>query len=83
MTDTRSIARDSLFFVLYVGFGAAMFALSIALILWSMYEATGPVHAWAAAFNVTGWVALPFAPGLYRSLTGRGFSLTASEAVAV
>ena len=81
MTDNRSIATDATFFILYVGFASAMFALSIALLLWSMYESFGTVHAYAAACNVLGWVALPFVPSLYRSHTGRPFSFTHSEAL--
>lgn len=81
MTDNRSIATEATFFVLYVGFAGAMFALSIALLLWSMYDSFGAVHAYAAAFNVLGWVALPFVPSLYRSHTGRSFSFTRSEAL--
>ena len=82
MTDTRSIASDATFFILTIGFAGAMVALSIALMLWSMYDSFTSVHTYAAAFNVLGWMALPFVPGLYRSHTGRAFSLSRNAAIA-
>ena len=80
MTDNRSIASDATFFILYVGFAGAMVALSIALMLWSMYDSFTAVHAYAAAFNILGWIALPFIPSLYRSFSGRAFRLDATAA---
>ncbi|MGQ0673083.1 MAG: hypothetical protein ACT4N2_09430 [Hyphomicrobium sp.] len=83
MTDNRNIASDATFFVLYVGFAGAMVTLSIALLLWSMYDSFSAAHSYAAAANVLGWIALPFVPGLYRSYTGRNFSLKQSDALNV
>lgn len=82
MTDNRSLASDATFFVLYIGFAGAMFALSIALILWSMYDSFTATHAYAAAVNLAGWIVLPFVPALYRSYTGRGFRVAGGEALA-
>lgn len=79
MTNTRQIASDATFFILYVGFAGAMFALSIALLLWSMYDSFNATHSYAAIFNLAGWIVLPFMPGFYRSTTGRGFRLASHD----
>jgi hypothetical protein len=81
MTDNRKIASDATFFVLYIGFTGAMFALSIALLLWSMYDSFTATHSYAAIFNLAGWIVLPFFPALYRSYTGRGFRVTSGDSM--
>lgn len=82
MTDFRALASDATFLVLYIGFAGAMVVLSIALMLWSMYDSFTAHHSAAAAFNVIGWMVLPFMPGLYRNATGRPFCWSRAEAVA-
>ncbi|MDQ8700096.1 hypothetical protein [Hyphomicrobium sp. LHD-15] len=82
MTDTRSIAFDATFMILYIGFAAAMAVLSLVLlVLFALDIEFAPHQAWAALFNLAGWAALPFAPRLYRRLLGQPFSWRANRAL--
>jgi hypothetical protein len=75
MTDRRSIALDATFTILYIGYLAAMAALSLVLIVFAALDIElGPSHGQAAALNLLGWAALPLAPLLYRRLVGHPFS---------
>jgi len=75
MTDSRSIAYDATFIILYIGFTAAMATLSLALVaLFALDVEFGPHQAGAALFNLLGWAVLPFGPRLYRRLVGHPFS---------
>jgi hypothetical protein len=81
MKNNRTMAFDATYMILYIGATGAMFALSIALIAYFAIhgELTSALKI-AAGFNVAGWMALPFAPSLYRSATGRPFRWTSNEA---
>jgi hypothetical protein len=75
MTNTRNIACDATFMILYIGLSAAMVTLSVTLLaLLAMDVEFGAIHVAAAAVNVLGWSVLPFAPRLYKSLLGQTFS---------
>lgn len=75
MTDTRSIAVDATFMILYIGYLAAMATLSLMLVVFAALEIElGPLHGHVAALNLLGWAALPLAPLLYRKLVGQPFS---------
>jgi hypothetical protein len=82
MTDTRSIAFDATFMIIYIGFAAAMAVLSLVLLaLFALDIEFGPPQSWAAAINLAGWVVLPLAPRLYRRLVGHRFSWRANGAL--
>jgi hypothetical protein len=75
MTDSRSIAYDATFMILYIGTIAAMAALSLALLVFALLDIDlGPVEANAMAANLFGWALLPLAPLLYRKIVGHPFS---------
>jgi hypothetical protein len=75
MTNTRSIAYDATFMILYIGLSAAMVTLSVALLVHlAMDVEFGAVQVAAAVVNLLGWSVLPFAPRLYKSLMGQTFS---------
>lgn len=75
MTDRRSIACDATFMILYIGFSAAMAALSLLLLVMLALEIPfGRMQVGAAVLNVAGWATLPLAPRLYRRLMGCRFS---------
>lgn len=75
MTDKRSIAYDATFMILYIGLTAAMVALSFMLIaLVAIGAEFGAPQMAALAFNIAGWVALPFGSRIYRRLVGHPFS---------
>jgi hypothetical protein len=80
MKNSRTMAFDAAYMILYVGAAGAMFALSIALIAFFAIhgELTSALKI-ATAFNVAGWMVLPFAPSLYRSATGRPFHWASNE----
>lgn len=82
MTDSRSIAYDATFMILYIGLAAAMAVLSLMLIALAMLDiAFEPLHVRALALNVLGWMALPFAPKLYQRIVGHPFSWRANGAL--
>lgn len=75
MIDPRSIAYDATFMILYIGYIAAMAALSLVLIVFALLDIDlGPVASNAMAFNLLGWALLPLAPILYRKVVGHTFS---------
>lgn len=75
MTDTRSIAADALFMIVYVGFAAAMACLTVLLVLFLVLELPfSAIHVAAAFANLAGWMLLPFFPELYRRIVGQRFS---------
>ena len=81
MTNTRAIAFDATYMVLYIGMAGAMFALSLALIAYCAVNGElGQALSLVAAFNLAGWILLPFAPSFYHSHTGRPFCWTSNEA---
>lgn len=75
MNDSRSIAYDATFMILYIGLTAAMTVLSIMLIALFVLEIEfGPLQVGAAVVNLIGWSLLPLAPRLYRRVVGHTFS---------
>lgn len=81
MKNNRAIAFDATYMILYIGSAGAMFALSIALIAsFAVHGELADALKLAAGFNIAGWIALPFAPSIYRSSTGRPFRWTSNEA---
>lgn len=81
MTNTRAIAYDATFMILYIGFTAAMVTLSALLVAFVAMEVEfGPVLVAAALVNVLGWSVLPFAPRIYRQLVGQPFRWHANGA---
>lgn len=84
MTNTRAIAFDATYMILYIGSAGAMFTLSIALIAYyAIHGELGQTLSMAAALNLAGWIVLPFAPSFYRSFTGHPFRWTSNEAFGV
>lgn len=84
MKNNRAIAFDATYMILYIGAAGAMFALSISLIAYyAIHGELGQAMTLAAAFNLGGWIVLPFAPSFYRSFTGRPFHWTSNEAFGV
>jgi CHASE2 domain-containing sensor protein len=82
MTHTRTVAYDAAFMIAYIGFTAAMVALSLTLLgLLAMGAEFGALHVAAALVNLMGWATLPFAPRLYRSFVGHTFSWRANTAI--
>ncbi len=75
MTDSRSIAYDATFMILYIGILAAMATLSLVLIgLFALGIEFSSHQAGALGVNLLGWALLPLAPRLYRRLVGHPFS---------
>ena len=75
MINTRSIAYDVTFTILYIGLLAAMAVLTISLAAIAAFGIEfGPAQHSAAAINLLAWMMLPFAPRLYRRLVGHPFS---------
>jgi hypothetical protein len=75
MSQNRNIAYDATFMILYIGFSAAMVAVSVALLsLLAIGSTFGLLEVAASVLNLAGWFGLPFAPHLYRSLVGHRFS---------
>ena len=82
MTNTRSIAADATFMVLYIGFTAAMATLSLLLLsLLAMEVEFSSLQLAAAVLNLFGWILLPFAPRLYQRIVGHPFSWRANGAL--
>jgi hypothetical protein len=82
MNDKRTIAYDATFMITYIGFSAAMVTLSVLLLTHLALDVEfSPAHMVAAAANVLGWSILPFAPRLYKSLTGQPFSWRSNSAL--
>jgi hypothetical protein len=82
MTDTRSIAFDATFMIIYIGFAAAMAVLSLVLLTLFAFDIEfGSSQSGAAVLNLAGWAVLPFAPRLYRRLIGHHFSWRANSAL--
>lgn len=79
MIDSRSIAYDATFTILFIGLSAAMSVLSIMLLAFVAFDVEfGGLQVGAAVLNVLGWLLLPFAPRLYRRLVGHPFSWRAN-----
>ena len=74
MLDTRNVAIDTIFVILYIGLSAAMVCLSVTLAIFAAlgFEFT-PAHALALAVNGFGWLAVLMAPSLYRKALGMQF----------
>ncbi|MCC7253501.1 hypothetical protein [Hyphomicrobium sp.] len=82
MIDSRSIAYDATFMILYIGLSAAMAVLSLLLLaLIALDIEFGPLQVGAAVLNLIGWAVLPLAPRLYRRLVGHPFSWRANRAL--
>lgn len=80
MSSNRHIAYDATFMILYIGFSAAMVALTVTLwALLALGTAFGGVHLAAAALNLAGWAFLPFASQLYARILGLPFSWRSNE----
>ena len=75
MTNKRSIAADATFMIFYIGLSAAMVSVTMLLFaLLALGHPFGPIEVAASAANLAGWIALPFAPRVYRSFVGHSFS---------
>jgi len=75
MTDSRSIAYDATFMILFIGLSAAMAVLSIMLLALLVLDIEfGPLQVKAAMANLAGWCLLPLAPRLYARIVGHPFS---------
>jgi hypothetical protein len=75
MINSRSIAYDVTFTILYIGLLAAMAVLTILLLTFAAFGIEfGPAQHSAAVINLLGWLVLPLAPRLYRRLVGHPFS---------
>jgi hypothetical protein len=82
MNDSRSIAYDATFMILYIGLTAAMAVLSIMLLALFVLEIEfGPLQVGAALVNLIGWSVLPLAPRLYRRIVGHPFSWRSNGAL--
>lgn len=82
MIDSRSIAYDATFMILFIGLAAAMAVLSLMLIVLAVLDvAFEPVHVRAVILNVLGWMALPLAPRLYHRIVGHPFSWRSNGAL--
>lgn len=75
MTDTRTIAIDTVFVVLYIGLSAGMACLSVTLaVLAALGTEFNAIEVAAVALNAAGWLVVAAAPALYHRLLGSGFS---------
>jgi hypothetical protein len=82
MTDSRSIAFDATFMILYIGLSAGMATLSILLLAFAILDIEfGGLQVVAAVLNLAGWALLPLAPRLYRRLVGHPFSWRENGAI--
>jgi hypothetical protein len=82
MTDSRSIAFDATFMILYIGLSAGMATLSVLLLAFAILDIEfGGLQVVAAVLNLAGWALLPLAPRLYRRLVGYPFSWRENGAI--
>ncbi len=82
MNDSRSIAYDATFTILFIGLCAAMAVLSLMLLTFVVLDVEfGGLQIGAAVLNLAGWAVLPLAPRLYRRLVGHPFSWRANGAL--
>jgi hypothetical protein len=82
MTDSRSIAFDATFMILYIGLSAGMATLSVLLLAFAILDIEfGGLQVVAAVLNLAGWALLPLAPRLYRRLVGQPFSWRENGAI--
>lgn len=82
MTDTRSIAADATFMILYIGLAAGMATLSVLLLALAALDIEfGGLQVTALLLNLLGWALLPFAPRLYHRIVGHPFSWRVNDAL--
>lgn len=82
VTDSRSIAYDATFMILFIGLSAAMAVLSLMLLaLLALDIEFGPLQVRAAMANLAGWAVLPLAPRIYARIVGHPFSWRANGAL--
>lgn len=82
MNDSRSIAYDATFTILFIGLCAAMAVLSLLLLAFVVLDVEfGGLQIGASVLNLVGWAVLPLAPRLYRRLVGHPFSWRANGAL--
>lgn len=75
MTNTRTIALDTVFMVLYIGMAAGMACLTLTLaILAAIGSEFDAAQGVALVINAAGWILVAAAPTIYRRLIGNGFS---------
>lgn len=82
MTDSRSIAYDATFMILYIGLFAAMTMLSLVLLgLFALGIEFSAHQSGAMILNLFGWALLPLAPRLYQRIVGHPFSWRSNGAL--
>lgn len=74
MNQSRFFAFDATFTVTYIAVSAALAILSATLLSFHMLNVAFTTLHWSAAgVNVAGALVLPFAPKLYRKVTGTSY----------
>lgn len=82
MEQSRFFAFDATFTVTYIALSAGLAILAATLLSFHMLNVTfTPLHWSAAGLNVAGALILPFAPKLYRKVTGARYDFTQSPVV--
>lgn len=82
MEQSRFFAFDATFTVTYIALSAALAILAATLVSFHMLNVTFTTLHWSAAgVNVAGALALPFAPKLYRKITGANYDFSEGPVV--
>lgn len=82
MDQSRLFAFDATFTVTYIALSAALAILAATLLSFHMLNVTFTTLHWSAAgVNVAGALVLPFAPKLYRKVTGASYDFTQGPVV--
>jgi len=77
MNQSRFFAFDATFTVTYIAVSAGLAILAATLLSFHMLNVAFTTLHWSAAgINVAGALALPFAPRLYRKVTGANFDFS-------
>lgn len=83
MEQSRYFAFDATFTVTYIAVSAGLAILAATLVSFHMLNVTFTSLHWSAVgLNVAGALALPFAPRLYRRVTGAQFAFSEGPVVA-
>lgn len=82
MDQSRFFAFDATFTVTYIALSAGLAILAATLLSFHMLNVTFTSLHWSAAgLNVAGALFLPFAPKLYRKVTGARYDFSGGPAV--
>lgn len=82
MNQSRFFAFDATFTVTYIAVSAGLAILAATLLSFHMLNVAFTTLHWSAAgVNVAGALALPFAPKLYRKVTGTTYALSQGPVV--